>query len=220
MAGFDKVDGILMDIGVSSKQLDDPERGFSYRFEAKLDMRMDKRQKLSAYEVVNEYSEDELARIIFEYGEDRFGKRIAREIVKKREDTKIVTTDDLFKVIHGAIKAKSVKQNVKRVFQAIRIEVNQELEVLKDSIDKAVNSLKVGGRLGIITFHSLEDRIVKEKFRELASSCICPSDIPICVCDKESTVKILTKKPIISKNNELEKNKRAHSAKLRVIERV
>lgn len=220
MAGYNKVDGILMDIGVSSKQLDDPKRGFSYRFDEKLDMRMDRRQEKSAYHVVNEYSEEKLAKIIYEYGEDRFAKKIARTIVEKRAEKKIETTDDLVKVIHGAVRTKSVRQNAKRVFQAIRIEVNDELEVLKETIEIAVDLLKKGGRLAIITFHSLEDRIVKEKFRELAKGCICPPDFPICACDKESIVKIITKKPIVSTEGELKSNSRAQSAKLRLVERL
>lgn len=220
MAGFDKVDGILMDIGVSSKQLDNAERGFSYRFDAKLDMRMDQTQSLSAYEVVNEYSEEELTKIIFSYGEDRFAKKIAHEIVKRRTLKKIETTFELVEAIVAAKKVKSLKHPAKQTFQAIRIEVNRELEILEKTIDKAVDFLNVKGRLGIITFHSLEDRIVKNKFRELERSCVCPSDIPICICNTKPKVKIITKKPIIPNTNEVNVNNRAHSSKLRIIERV
>lgn len=220
LAGYDKVDGILMDIGVSSKQLDDGERGFSYKHNARLDMRMDRNSPLSAYEVVNEYSEEELARVIYEYGEDRNSRRIARAIVKKREEKPIETTDDLVGAILSCMKGKSKKHPAKQTFQAIRIEVNKELDVLKNTIESAVDLLATDGRLAIITFHSLEDRIVKNEFRLLAKDCICPPELPICMCDKEAKIKILTRKPIEPGKEELENNNRSHSSKLRVCERL
>lgn len=220
MAGFEKVDGILMDIGVSSKQLDDPERGFSYKYDTKLDMRMDKKAKFSAYELVNEYPEEEISRIIYEYGEERHARKIARLIVEAREEKPVETTGDLVSIIKRAIKGKTQKHPAKKTFQAIRIEVNRELEVLKNSIEKAVDCLKPGGRLAIITFHSLEDRIVKNMFKELARDCICPPELPVCRCNHEAKLKLITRKPIIPKNYELEFNNRAHSSKLRVVERL
>jgi 16S rRNA (cytosine1402-N4)-methyltransferase len=220
MAGYDKVDGILMDIGVSSKQLDDADRGFSYKYNAKLDMRMDQSQELSAYEVVNEYSEEELSRIIYEYGEERRARRIAAEIVRERAIKPIETTDELVGVIKKVIKEKTKKHPAKKVFQAIRIEVNKELEVLEQTIDKAISLLKPGGRLAIITFHSLEDRIVKEKFRELSKDCVCPPEIPICMCNHKASVKLITRKPIAPSKEEMKTNRRAHSSKLRVCERI
>jgi 16S rRNA (cytosine1402-N4)-methyltransferase len=220
LAGYDKVDGILMDIGVSSKQLDDGERGFSYKHNARLDMRMDRNSPLSAYEVINEYSEEELARIIYEYGEDRNSRRIARAIVKKREEKPIETTDDLVGAILSSVKGKSKKHPAKQTFQAIRIEVNKELDVLKNTIENAVDLLNTKGRLAIITFHSLEDRIVKNEFKLLAKDCICPPEIPICMCEKEAKIKVLTRKPIEPGKEELEKNNRSHSSKLRVCERL
>ncbi|BDU50220.1 16S rRNA (cytosine(1402)-N(4))-methyltransferase RsmH [Haliovirga abyssi] len=220
MAGYDKVDGILMDIGVSSKQLDDGERGFSYRYNAKLDMRMDKRQELTAYKVVNEYPEEKLVEILYKYGEERFAKRIAHFIIEKRKEKPIETTFELSEVIKRGVKGKSKKHPSRKTFQAIRIEVNKELEVLEKTIDKSIDLLKKGGRLAIITFHSLEDRIVKEKFRNLENGCTCPPDFPICVCGFEPKVKVITRKPIIPNENEVEENFRAHSSKLRVVERV
>lgn len=220
LAGYDKVDGILMDIGVSSKQLDDGERGFSYKHNARLDMRMNRESPLSAYEVVNEYEEEELARVIYEYGEERHSRRIARTIVNKRQEAPIETTDDLVGVILSCVKGKHKKHPAKKTFQAIRIEVNKELEVLKKAIDSSVDLLKPKGRLAIITFHSLEDRMVKNEFRDLASDCVCPPEIPICVCDKEAKVKVITRKPIGPGKEELERNNRAHSSKLRVCERL
>lgn len=220
MAGYDKADGILMDIGVSSKQFDNPERGFSYRFDSKLDMRMDKSSVLSAYEVVNEYPEEKLAKIIFEYGEDRFGKKIASEIVRSRQKKKIETTFELVEIIIRAKKTKTLKHPAKQTFQALRIEVNKELEVLEKAIRKAIELLKVGGRLGIITFHSLEDRMVKEIFRELEKGCTCPPQLPICVCNKKPKIKIITKKGIMPEETEIDGNNRAHSSKLRIAERV
>lgn len=220
MAGIDKVTGILMDIGVSSAQLDDPERGFSYRYDTKLDMRMNQSSNISAYEIVNEYPEEKLSKIFYEYGEDRFAKKVAKLICQKREEKKIETTGELVEIIRRAYPTRSDKHPAKKVFQAIRIEVNRELEVLQIAIKKAFDSLEKGGRLGIITFHSLEDRIVKNMFRDLCTGCICPKEIPICVCKREQQGKLVNKKPIVSSKNELEFNNRAHSAKLRVIEKL
>ena len=220
MAGVDTVDGILMDIGVSSKQLDDPERGFSYRYDVKLDMRMNIEQKISAYDVVNTYSEEQLSKIIFEYGEERYARKIAKLIVEERKSFPIEKTSDLIALIKRAYPERSSKHPAKKTFQAIRIEVNRELEVLENAISKAVELLKVGGRLAIITFHSLEDRIVKNKFKDLATACKCPKDIPICVCGGVKKFEIITKKPIIPVDDELKNNNRAHSSKLRILERI
>lgn len=220
MAGYEKVDGILMDIGVSSKQLDDGDRGFSYKYNARLDMRMDRSAKISAYEIVNEYSEQELADIIYYYGEDRNARKIAASIVREREVKKLETTDDLVRAILKTVKKKQKKHPAKQTFQAIRIEVNKELDVLKEAIDKAVSVLDKDGRLAIITFHSLEDRIVKNRFKELATQCVCPSEIPICMCDTKPQVKVLTRKAISPSKDELESNNRAHSSKLRVCKRL
>ena len=217
------VDGILFDIGVSSHQLDDAERGFSYMHDAPLDMRMDQTRDFSAYEVVNRYSEDELYRIIREYGEENWAKRIAQFIVEKRKIKAIETTGELVEVIKAAIPKKARMDGshpAKRTFQAIRIEVNSELEVLEKTIEQAVKNLKKGGRLGIISFHSLEDRIVKEKFKYLAAKCICPPEMPICCCNKVAEVKILTKKPVVAQADELESNSRAKSAKFRAVEKI
>ena len=220
MAGVDKVDGILMDIGVSSKQLDDPERGFSYRYDVKLDMRMNTEQKISAYDVVNTYSEEQLSKIIFEYGEERYARKIAKLIVEERKSFPIEKTSDLIALIKRAYPERSSKHPAKKTFQAIRIEVNRELEVLENAMSKAVNLLKISGRLAIITFHSLEDRIVKNKFKDLATACKCPKDIPICVCGGVKKFEIITKKPIIPVDDELKNNNRAHSSKLRILERI
>ena len=220
MAGVDKVDGILMDIGVSSKQLDDPKRGFSYRYDVKLDMRMNTEQKISAYDVVNTYSEEQLSKIIFEYGEERYARKIAKLIVEERKSSPIEKTSDLIALIKRAYPERASKHPAKKTFQAIRIEVNRELEVLENAISKAVELLKVDGRLAIITFHSLEDRIVKNKFKDLATACKCPKDIPICVCGGVKKFEIITKKPIIPVDDELKNNNRAHSSKLRILERI
>ena len=220
MAGVDKVDGILMDIGVSSKQLDDPDRGFSYRYDVKLDMRMNTEQNISAYDVVNTYSEEQLSKIIFEYGEERHARKIAKLIVEERKSFPIEKTSDLIALIKRAYPERSSKHPAKKTFQAIRIEVNRELEVLENAMSKAVELLKVGGRLAIITFHSLEDRIVKNKFKDLATACKCPKDIPICVCGGVKKFEIITKKPIIPIDDELKNNNRAHSSKLRILERI
>ncbi len=218
-----KVDGILLDLGVSSHQLDTAERGFSYRYDSKLDMRMNPNSDLSAWDVVNKYSEDELTRIIKEYGEDNWAKRIASFICTERNKNPINTTFDLVTVIKKAIPKGARKKGphpAKRTFQAIRIEVNEELDILKNSIISACNCLRRNGRLCIITFHSLEDRIVKNTYKYLNSRCICPKEYPICKCDKKRQLKIINKKPIIPTSVELKENSRSRSAKLRIGERV
>lgn len=220
---MDKVDGIVLDLGVSSYQLDTVERGFSYRFDTKLDMRMDTRQSLSAKEIVNEYSEMELFHIIKDYGEDQFAKNIAKHIVKAREEKEIETTGELNEIIKAAIPAKmrvTGGHPSKKTFQAIRIECNKELEVLKDSIDDLVSMLNPGGRICIITFHSLEDRIVKSAFRRNENPCTCPTNFPACVCGKVSQGKVISRKPILPSTEEIENNKRSKSAKLRVFEKA
>jgi 16S rRNA (cytosine1402-N4)-methyltransferase len=219
---IDKVDGILMDLGVSSYQLDEAERGFSYMKDAPLDMRMNREDSLSAYEVVNTYSEEKLFKIIKEYGEDNFAKRIAKFIVERREQASIASTGELVSIIRAAIPAKFQKEGhpAKRTFQAIRIEVNRELEILNRAVEDSVNHLNTGGRIAIITFHSLEDRKIKVKFKELENPCTCPPDFPICVCGKKSSVKIISKKPIEPSGEEAEKNSRSRSAKLRVAEKI
>ena len=218
-----EVDGILVDIGVSSYQIDEPERGFSFRHDARLDMRMSRANAFSAYELVNEYSEEDLTRVIRDYGEEKFAKSIARHIVKHRTIKPIETTKELESIILSSVpryKGQDGRSNVQRTFQAIRIEVNGELDALKEFIDKAVGYLKSGGRLAIISFHSLEDRIVKQKFRELATGCICPSDFPICVCGHKPQVKLVTKHPVEASKEELQNNPRSAPAKLRVIEKI
>lgn len=219
MAGYDKVDAILMDIGVSSKQLDDASRGFSYKYDAKLDMRMNTEQELSAYEVVNEYDEKTLADILYKYGEEPKSRKIASYIVKEREKQKIETTTQLADIVIRAIGKSMKKHPAKRTFQALRIYVNNELGVLEEAIDSAMDILNSKGRLLIISFHSLEDRLVKEKFRYYENPCTCPKEIPICVCNKKSYGKILNKKAIVAKSKEINENNRAHSAKLRIFER-
>lgn len=219
---LDKVDGFIFDLGVSSHQLDDGERGFSYMNNGKLDMRMDQRNPLTAYTIVNTYEEDDLARIIKEYGEERWARRIAKFIVEFREKKPIETTEDLVNVIKAAIPAHARRNGphpAKRTFQAIRIEVNNELGILKDTMEACVNHLNVGGRLGVITFQSLEDRIIKRTFREMERDCICPPDLPVCVCHHHRTVKSCGK-PIKPSEKEIEENLRARSAVLRVVERV
>ena len=218
-AGFNKVDRILMDIGVSSNQLDNIERGFSYKYEAKLDMRMNKELSVSAYDVVNKFAEKEIADIIYKYGEEPKSRKIAKNIVEYRKNKNIETTVELSDIVIKSIGKSMKKHPSKRTFQAIRIFVNKELEVLEEALDKAVNLLNKGGKLLVITFHSLEDRMVKEKFRKYENPCVCPPELPVCVCKKESLGKIVTKKPIIAKKDELETNNRAHSAKLRIFER-
>ncbi|MDZ5252809.1 16S rRNA (cytosine(1402)-N(4))-methyltransferase RsmH [Clostridium sp. LIBA-8841] len=221
--GIEGVDGILMDLGVSSYQLDNGERGFSYMQDAPLDMRMNRDNEFSAYEIVNTYSEEELYRIIKEYGEEKFAKRIANFIVKNREEKNIETTLELVEIIKSAIPAKARREGphpAKRTFQAIRIEVNKELEIISKTIFDGVKKLNKGGRMAIITFHSLEDRIVKNAFKELANPCTCPSEFPVCVCNRKPEVKLITRKPIDASKEELEFNPRSRSAKLRVIEKL
>ena len=221
--GIDGVDGILMDLGVSSYQLDNGERGFSYMQDAPLDMRMNRENEFSAYEIVNTYSEEELYRIIKEYGEEKFDKRIASFIVKNREEKNIETTLELVEIIKAAIPAKARREGphpAKRTFQAIRIEVNKELEIISKTILDGVKKLNKGGRMAIITFHSLEDRIVKNTFKELANPCTCPSEFPVCVCNRKPEVKLISRKPIEASKEELEFNPRSRSAKLRIIEKL
>lgn len=221
--GIEKTDGILLDLGVSSYQLDTLERGFSYKYDTPLDMRMDTRQSLSAKEIVNGYSEQELFRIIRDYGEDKFAKNIAKHIIRARQDKPIATTGELNGIIKAAIPAKMRQSGghpSKKTFQAIRIACNRELEVLQDSLDTFIELLNPGGRLCIITFHSLEDRIVKSLFRKNENPCTCPPDFPVCVCGKLPKGKVITKKPILPGEEELAENKRSKSAKLRVFERI
>ena len=221
--GIDEVDGILLDLGVSSFQLDNRERGFSYNGDAKLDMRMDRTVDFSAYNVVNEYDEKQLSDIIWQYGEERFSRQIARNIVSARSIKPIETTMELAAIIERSIPPANRWKNgnpCKRTFQAIRIEVNSELKGLGEALEAMALRLKKGGRMCIITFHSLEDRIVKNVYKELEKDCICPPHQPVCTCNKRQEIKILTKKPIVSTSEELEDNSRAESAKLRVAERV
>lgn len=220
--GIDKVDGILLDLGVSSYQLDTAERGFTYKVNASLDMRMDQRQIMTAKEIVNMYTELELYRIIRDYGEDKFAKNIAKHIVLARQSKPIETTFELTEIIKAAIpmKVRSVGGHpAKKTFQAIRIELNHELEVLENSVDMMIDKLCNKGRICIITFHSLEDRIVKTRFKNNENPCVCPSNFPVCVCGKKSKGSVITKKPIVPSDNEIEMNKRSKSSKLRVFER-
>ena len=220
---IDGVDGILMDLGVSSYQLDEGERGFSYMKDAPLDMRMNRDNDFSAYNVINEYSEEDLYRIIRDYGEEKFARRIARFIVENRQEKNIETTLELVEIIKSAIPAKARREGphpAKRTFQAIRIEVNSELSILNKTIEDGVGKLNKGGRMAIITFHSLEDRIVKNKFRDLAVSCRCPKEFPVCVCGEKAKVKIISRKAIEPTKEEVEINPRSRSAKLRVIEKL
>mgnify|MGYP000890124271 CR=1 FL=1 len=220
---LDKIDGMLFDLGVSSPQLDDGARGFSYMTDAPLDMRMDRDNPMTAADIVNDYSEEDLYRIIRDYGEDRFAKNIAKHIVRARENAPIETTGELAEIIKAAIPAKvraTGGHPAKRTFQAIRIELNQELTVLEQSIDTMIDLLNPSGRLSIITFHSLEDRIVKKRFREMEHPCICPPDFPVCVCGRVSKGRVITRKPILPSEEELEVNSRSKSAKLRVFERA
>ncbi|MCQ2494050.1 MAG: 16S rRNA (cytosine(1402)-N(4))-methyltransferase RsmH [Lachnospiraceae bacterium] len=220
--GVKEVDGILLDLGVSSYQLDTEDRGFSYRYDAPLDMRMDQRQALTASDIVNGYSENELFRIIRDYGEDKFAKNIAKHIAAARKQNPIRTTFELNEIIKAAIPAK-MRQNghpSKQTFQALRIECNQELRVLEESLDKMIGMLADGGRFCIITFHSLEDRIVKSAFKKNENPCECPPEFPVCVCGKKSQGRVITRKPIIPTDKELEENSRSKSAKLRVFEKV
>ena len=221
--GIQKADGIYLDLGVSSYQFDTAERGFSYRADAPLDMRMDLRRTETAADIVNEYSEMDLYHIIRDYGEEKFAKNIAKHVVKARQEKRIETTGELVEIIKAAIPMKMRATGghpAKKTFQALRIEVNHELEVLENSIDTMIELLNQGGRLCIITFHSLEDRIVKQRFRENENPCVCPPDFPACVCGRTSKGKVITRKPIIPTERETEENKRSKSSKLRVFERV
>ena len=221
--GIEKIDGILLDLGVSSYQLDTPERGFSYMADAPLDMRMDARAEKTAYDVVNTYSEFDLRRILFDYGEERFAPRIASRIVQAREAKPIETTGELTSIIKSAIPAAAREGGhhpAKRSFQAIRIEVNAELDVIRPALEAAAKRLNPGGRMAVITFHSLEDRIVKQTFADMASGCTCPRGLPVCVCGKTPTVKVISRKPILPDGEELENNPRSRSAKLRVAEKL
>lgn len=217
------IDGVLIDLGVSSYQIDTADRGFSFRYDAKLDMRMDKRQKLSAYEVVNTYTYDKLVKIFFEYGEEEFAKQIASKIVKTREVKKIETTKELANLIESVIPQKIIYKRGgahKKVFQAIRIEVNGELDKLYETIIYLAKLLKKGGRIAILTFHSLEDRIVKNAFKELCTACICPPKTPICICGHKAEGKLVNKKPITATEDELKENSRSTCAKLRILEKI
>ena len=221
--GIHGVDGIVLDLGVSSYQLDTAERGFSYREDAPLDMRMDTRQKMTARDIVNDYTEADLYRVIRDYGEDKFAKNIAKHIVQARAVKPVETTAELSEIIRASIPMKFQKKSghpAKRTFQAIRIELNRELDVLRDSLDDMIDLLNPGGRLCIITFHSLEDRIVKSSFRKNENPCICPSHFPVCVCGNVSKGKVITRKPILPSEEELTVNSRSKSAKLRIFERA
>ena len=219
----DGVDGMLFDLGVSSPQLDDPARGFSYMHDAPLDMRMVERAPLSARDVVNDWPQEELRRILYEYGEERYAPAIARAICRRREERPIETTFELVDIIKSAMPAAALREKqhpAKRSFQAIRIAVNGELDVLPPMLEAAADGLRPGGRLAVISFHSLEDRIVKKTMQELSRGCICPPEFPVCVCGRKPKVKLITRKPIVSQEAELEDNPRARSAKLRVAERI
>lgn len=221
--GIEKVDGIVLDLGVSSFQLDNVERGFSYKYDTKLDMRMDTRQSLSAREIINDYSETDLYHMIKDYGEEQFAKNIAKHIVMARKEKPVETTGQLCEIIKAAIPAKMRAAGghpAKRTFQAVRIACNRELEVLKDSLDQLIDLLNPGGRICIITFHSLEDRIVKSAFRKNENPCTCPPDFPVCVCGQVSKGKVITRKPILPSEEEVKANQRAKSAKLRVFSKT
>lgn len=221
--GFKKVDGVLMDLGVSSYQIDTGDRGFSYMKNDILDMRMDRSNELTAKEVINTYSEQRLSEIFKIYGEEKYHKKIANRIVNQRNFNPIRTTFELVEIIDKTIPKRENKNrghSSKKVFQALRIEVNKELDILKNSIVNAINNLNIGGRIAVITFHSLEDRIVKNIFNYMATECICPKDFPVCRCDKKKEINIINKKPILPSSSELEKNSRSSSAKLRVGEKI
>lgn len=221
--GIDRIDGVLMDLGISSYQIDEGERGFSLRYDAELDMRMDRSMPLSAYQVVNEYPQERIKEILYEYGEEKFAPQIARRIVEQRAIAPIRTTFELADTVRRAMPEKAIRKEAqhpaKRTFQAIRIEVNHELDVITPAIRAAEAHLKPGGRIAIITFHSLEDRIVKNAFAELARGCTCPPDFPVCVCGNKPRVRLVSRKPILPSKEELERNSRAASAKLRVCEK-
>ena len=221
--GIDGVDGILLDLGVSSYQIDEASRGFSYMKEAKLDMRMDKTQYLTAEDVINTYKEEELARIIYEYGEEKFSRQIARKICEEREKYNIETTKQLVEIIEKALPSFAKNKEghpAKRTFQAIRIEVNNEIQPLYDTVINSIKALKPQGRLCVITFHSLEDRAVKNAYTDALGKCTCPKELPYCVCNKQALGKIITKKPILPTQEELEENSRSRSAKLRIFEKI
>ena len=219
--GTGKIDGMLLDLGVSSYQLDNADRGFSYHTDAELDMRMS-REGLSARDVVNDYSYEELCRILFEYGEERYAKSIASNIIKSRESKPIESTAELAQIIKESVpqRVRREKNPCKKSFQAIRMEVNNEMGELSAALDKAFDALKIGGRLAVITFHSLEDRLVKQRFAEFARGCTCPPEFPVCVCGKTPRAKLITKKPIEPSEEEIKINNRAHSAKLRIVEKI
>lgn len=218
-----KVCGILFDLGVSSYQLDEGERGFSYQQDASLDMRMDRTREFTAYDLVNKGSQEELIRILYEYGEERWAKRIVQFIVREREQAPIETTGQLVDIIKGAIPSGARREGphpAKRTFQALRIAVNRELEILEEALEQGMEVLEAGGRMAVITFHSLEDRITKRVFQKNANSCTCPKDLPQCICNNKPQIKILTGKPITATEDELQENPRARSAKLRVVEKI
>ena len=220
---IDAIDGALLDIGVSSYQLDNPERGFSYMHDAPLDMRMDTSQEKQAYDVLNSYSCEDLTRIFYEYGEEKWSKRIAEFICERRAEKPIVTTYELVDIIKAAIPKKARLEGghpAKRVFQAVRIEVNDELLVLKTAVNDFIDCLRSGGRLAIITFHSLEDRIVKQAFAEMAKGCICPKELPVCVCGRKPRIRLVSRKPILPSEEEIKNNPRSKSAKLRIAEKL
>ncbi|MGM0378209.1 MAG: 16S rRNA (cytosine(1402)-N(4))-methyltransferase RsmH [Bacillota bacterium] len=221
--GIKKIDGFLLDLGVSSYQIDNPKRGFSYMKEGKLDMRMNQNQSLTAEKVINQYSYKKLVKIFFDYGEENHSKRIAKNIVNKRKDKKIKTTHQLVDIIKDSLPKSVLYSNshpAKRIFQAVRIEVNNELGIIKDTIKDAVSLLKKDGKIVIITFHSLEDRIVKHTFKDLYNDCTCPDGMPICTCDEKKVIEIITKKPIYPSEKELDENSRSRSAKLRVARKL
>lgn len=221
--GIDKIDGFLLDLGVSSHQFDEAKRGFSYNFNAKLDMRMDTSKDFSAWDIVNTYSKEELSKIIFEYSEEKWANRIADFIVKERKKKTIDTTFELVEIIKSAIPMAVRKKKghpAKKTFQALRIETNNELGVLRNSLGRIIDRLNANGRIAVISFHSLEDRIVKDTFKYYYIDCICPSDIPVCICNKKREIEIITRKPIVASERELKENNRSHSAKLRVAEKL
>ncbi|BES65403.1 16S rRNA (cytosine(1402)-N(4))-methyltransferase RsmH [Gottschalkiaceae bacterium SANA] len=220
--GIEKIDGMILDLGVSSHQFDTTDRGFSYMYDAKLDMRMSQ-SGLSAWDIVNTYEESRLADVIFQYGEERYARRIARRIVERRQEATIDSTLALVEVIRSAMPGQALRSKIhpaRRTFQALRIEVNNELGLLRQALENIVDVLKPGGRICVITFHSLEDRIVKETFKYMQQDCICPKEFPVCKCDKQQEVKIITRKPIIPSDAEIEGNRRSRSAKLRVAEKM